>query len=145
MTRIVAGIDGSPASAQVLAVALDEAATHSLPLTVVAVHPAPVSAPGWGMPSAIPNREELERTRRGAQELVDQAVAAGEAFGAVDVTVRVLPGVPADVLLAETGSDDRLIVGSRGVGGFRRAFLGSVSGDVVHSASRQVTIVPTTA
>jgi len=144
MARIVVGIDGSPASAKVLAVALDEAATHSLPLTVVAVHPAPMSAPAWGMPSTTPNREDLDHTRRGAQQLVDQAVAAGEGFGTVDVTVRVLPGVPAEVLLAETRRNDRLIIGSRGVGGLRRAFLGSVSGDVVHSASRQVTIVPTT-
>jgi nucleotide-binding universal stress UspA family protein len=144
MTRIVAGIDGSPASSEVLAAALDEAATHRLPLTVVAVHPAPPPVPSWGMPSVTPSREDLERTKRAAHALVDAAVAASATYAGVIVTVKIVSGVPAEELLAESTPQDRLIVGSRRAGGFRRAFLGSVSSDVVHSASCQVTVVPTT-
>jgi nucleotide-binding universal stress UspA family protein len=144
MSRIVAGIDGSPTSTKVLAVALDEASAHGLALTVVAVHPAPPPVPTWGVPSVMPSRDDLERTRRAARELVDAAVAASEAFADLDVTIKVVPGVPAEELLAESTADDRLVVGSRRASGLRRAFLGSVSSDVLHFASCQVTVVPTT-
>ncbi len=143
MARIIVGVDGSPASAKVLAVALEEAATHGMPLVVVAVHVSPASAPAWGMPSMRPKREDLAETEKGVDQLVAQAVAGRADFGQVDLTIRVLAGVPTEVLLAQAKRDDHLIIGSRGVGGWRRALLGSVSSDVVHSATCQVTVVPT--
>jgi len=143
MARIIVGVDGSPASAKVLAVALEEAATHGMPLVVVAVHVSPASAPAWGMPSMRPKREDLAETENGVDELVAQAVAGRADFGKVDLTIRVLAGVPTEVLLAQAKRNDHLIIGSRGVGGWRRALLGSVSSDVVHSATCQITVVPT--
>ncbi len=143
MARIIVGVDGSPASAKVLAVALEEAATHGMPLVVVAVHVSPASAPAWGMPSMRPKREDLAETEKGVDQLVAQAVAGRADFGQVDLTIRVLAGVPTEVLLAQAKRDDHLIIGSRGVGGWRRALLGSVSSDVVHSATCQITVVPT--
>jgi len=143
MARIIVGVDGSPASAKVLAVALEEAATHGMPLVVVAVHVSPASAPAWGMPSMRPKREDLAETEKGVDQLVAQAVAGRADFGQVDLTIRVLAGVPTEVLLAQAKRNDHLIIGSRGVGGWRRALLGSVSSDVVHSATCQITVVPT--
>lgn len=143
MARIIVGVDGSPASAKVLAVALQEAATHGMPLVVVAVHVSPASAPAWGMPSMRPKREDLAETEKGVDQLVAQAVAGRADFGQVDLTIRVLAGVPTEVLLAQAKRNDHLIIGSRGVGGWRRALLGSVSSDVVHSATCQITVVPT--
>lgn len=143
MSRIIVGVDGSPASVKVLSVALDEAATHRLPLVVVAVHVSPASAPAWGMPSMRPKREDLAETRRGVEGLVAEAVASRADFGQVDVNIRVLAGVPVEVLLAQAKRNDHLIVGSRGVGGWRRALLGSVSSDLVHAATCRTTVVPT--
>jgi len=143
MARIIVGVDGSPASAKVLAVALDEATTHQLPMVVVAVHVSPASAPAWGMPSMRPRREELAETEAAVREVVDEAVGERPEFAGVDVTVRVLAGVPVEVLLTTAKRNDHLIIGSRGVGGWRRALLGSVSSDVVHSATCRTTVVPT--
>lgn len=141
--RVIVGVDGSPASSKVLAVALDEAATHRRPLVVVAVHVSPASAPAWGMPSMRPRREELAETEQAVHTLVDRAVAEQAEYAKVNTTVRVLAGVPTEVLLSEAKRSDHLIIGSRGVGGWRRALLGSVSSDVVHSATCQTTVVPT--
>ena len=145
MSRIVVGVDGSPASTKVLTVALEEATTHQLPLVVVAVHVSPASAPAWGMPSMRPKREDLAETHAGVEALVGQAVAQKAGYSKVDVTINVLAGVPVEVLLSQAKRNDHLIIGSRGVGGWRRALLGSVSSDVVHSATCQTTVVPTRA
>ncbi len=145
MARIVVGVDGSPASTKVLTVALEEATTHQLPLVVVAVHVSPASAPAWGMPSMRPKREDLAETQAGVEALVGQAVAQKAGYSKVDVTINVLAGVPVEVLLSQAKRNDHLIIGSRGVGGWRRALLGSVSSDVVHSATCQTTVVPTRA
>ncbi len=143
MARVIVGVDGSPASAKVLAVALDEASVHHQSLVVVAVHVSPASAPAWGMPSMRPKREDLAETKQAVEALVAGAVAERTEFGAIDVSIRVLAGVPEEVLLAEAKRGDHLIIGSRGVGGWRRALLGSVSSDIVHSAMCQTTVVPT--
>ncbi len=143
MARIIVGVDGSPASAKVLSVAFDEAVSHGLSLVVVAVHVSPQSAPAWGMPSMQPRREDLAETRQGVEALVTEAVAERAEFAGIDLTIRVLAGVPVEVLLAQAKRADHLIIGSRGVGGWRRALLGSVSSDLVHSAACRTTVVPT--
>lgn len=142
MASIIVGIDGSPASTKVLTFALKEASAHDLPLTVVAVHVAPAAVPAWGMPSMSPRQEEVDATRAGAQELLD-SVTAGLGGDAPKTTLKVVPGVPADVILNEATADDLLVVGSRGAGGWRRLFLGAVSNDVVLAAPCPVTVVPT--
>lgn len=141
--RVIAGIDGSPASAKVLAVGLDEALTHARPLVVVAVHVSPASAPAWGMPSMRPNREDLAQTQEAVEKIVARAVAQRAEFDGVELSIRVLSGVPVEVLLSQARRTDHLIIGSRGVGGWRRALLGSVSSDLVHSTTCQTTVVPT--
>jgi nucleotide-binding universal stress UspA family protein len=77
-----------------------------------------------------------------AQQIADDALAAakkmqpdldGEAVGAL--------GQPADVLL-EHGADATLIVvGRRGLGGFKTLLLGSVSQQVVQHATCPVVVV----
>ena len=51
-------------------------------------------------------------------------------------------GQPADVLVLEAGEDDLLVVGSRGLGGFRGLLLGSVSQQCTQHARCPVTVVP---
>jgi nucleotide-binding universal stress UspA family protein len=80
---------------------------------------------------------------RAARQLLDQAVDA--ALGdTTDVPVeRVLAsGSAADVLLGTAKDADLVVVGSRGVGGFRGLLLGSVGQQVTHHASCPVVVVP---
>jgi len=51
-------------------------------------------------------------------------------------------GQAADVLVAESQDADLLVVGSRGLGGFRGLLLGSVGLQCAHYAGCPVVIVP---
>jgi nucleotide-binding universal stress UspA family protein len=141
VTRIIVGVDGSPASVRALEFALREGAAHQLPVLVIAVHVVPESAPRWGVPTMTANPEDIERTRHGAQRLVDEVVARTDVPRRVDVTLRVEQGVPAEVLREDATPEDHLVVGSRGVRRVRAMFLGSVSHDLAQSAPCPVTIV----
>jgi nucleotide-binding universal stress UspA family protein len=59
----------------------------------------------------------------------------------VDCETVVLEGQPAETLLGAAGDADLVIVGSRGLGGFKRLMLGSVSDQVVHHAVCPVLVV----
>src|SRR2546423_7970384 len=123
MAQFVVGVDGSPPSVRALDFALTEAAAHQLPLTVVAVIPEPQAEPRWGLPHLHPSPEDVARTRRRVQEVVDAAVSRNEAVKAVDVRLHVVAGIPVEVLREEAGADDHLVLGSRGHRELRALFL----------------------
>lgn len=58
-------------------------------------------------------------------------------------TTQIVHGNPADMIIemADIKEPDLLIMGSRGLGGFKRAMLGSVSTKVLHHATCDVMIV----
>ena len=66
----------------------------------------------------------------------------GAAESGVEVTTVVHQGQAADVICEEAKGADLLIVGSRGVGGFRGLLLGSVSQQCAHFAPCPILIVP---
>jgi nucleotide-binding universal stress UspA family protein len=137
MTGIVVGVDGSPHSQDALDWAFAEAALRHVPLTVLAVAPAPGSI--WGISGALPASEETtEKVKHAAQEMVDKAVSSdGQA-----VIVRSVSGVPADELIKSAEDADLLVVGARGSGGFARLVMGSVSSQVAQHAHCPVVVVP---
>ncbi|HEX9226452.1 MAG TPA: universal stress protein [Arthrobacter sp.] len=61
----------------------------------------------------------------------------------VTVTVDVVQGKAAAVLLQEAANADLLVVGSHGLGGFAGLLLGSVSTQVFHHAPCPVLVVRT--
>jgi nucleotide-binding universal stress UspA family protein len=136
MPRVIVGFDGSQASERALRWAYENFAGRSLSLTVVTVvdeRPIPGSA------LAVPaDPEDVEMARRVAQE----AVAALGDDPHVAITVIASAGQPAWVLLDLAREPDHLVVGSRGIGGFSRLLLGSVSTQVVHHATCPVTVIP---
>ena len=67
--------------------------------------------------------------------------ADGRAAG-VEVETVVREGAPAGVLLEEAQDAELLVVGSRGLGGFRGLLLGSVGQQCAHHAPCPVVIVP---
>jgi nucleotide-binding universal stress UspA family protein len=85
--------------------------------------------------------EERETQRESAEALLEEVV--GEA-GVAYAERRALVGVPAERIadLADEEDAELIVVGSRGRGAFKAAFLGSVSNSLVGVARRPVLIVP---
>jgi nucleotide-binding universal stress UspA family protein len=143
---IVVGVDGSEAALEALRFAGEEAKLRGARL--VAIHawtyiPAPaVGDPGLlAMPEGdVPGMIEAQRDAAD-REL---ARAVEEAFGGgapVEIEPRLVDGDPAEALVEEAADAEFVVVGSRGRGGFKSAFLGSVSSHVVQHAPCPVVVV----
>lgn len=147
-TSIVCGIDGSPDSDAALAVAarLAEGLGARLVLAHVAepvLTPYAHAAPFGGLSAAGPLAAQEDMTAHeelGARLLRD----ATEAADVPDAVHRVAHGLPAEQLaeIADEEEAELIVVGSRGRGAFKAAFLGSVSNSLVGIARCPVLIVP---
>ncbi|HEY7560647.1 MAG TPA: universal stress protein [Gaiellaceae bacterium] len=146
-TSIVCGVDGSPDSNAAVAVAARMA--DRLGARLVLAHVAePVltyshAVPFGGLSNAAPlAREELMAAQEesGARMLEDAARGAG----ITDAVHRLAVGLPAEQLveIADDEGAELIVVGSRGRGALKTAFLGSVSSSLVGIARCPVLIVP---
>lgn len=143
MPGIIVGIDGSDTAQRALEWAMREAAVRHAPLVVLTVHPEAMGA--WGLrPISYPADQAFqEQAQRAAGEAVEKAVGQlGAESRQVSVTVRAVSGVPAEELINAGRDADLLVVGSRGLGGFARLLMGSVSTQVAHHALCPVVIIP---
>jgi nucleotide-binding universal stress UspA family protein len=140
---IVVGVDGSEESNEALRWALAEARLRGT--TLRAVHawtlPVTVTVSGYGGVTPI-DMELLSFARDAADELL-AGVLREVAEEAPDIGVEraVLEGPPAAILVEEAKSAELLVVGSRGLGGFRGLLLGSVSQQCAQHALCPVVIV----
>jgi nucleotide-binding universal stress UspA family protein len=130
--RVLVGVDGSPSSRTALRWAVAEAARREA--TVEVVHAWDVPALIGPVPGATPYAVEIL-----VDTLVDEATA-----GAPGVTVerRVVHGGAAAALLDAAQGAGLLVLGRRGLGGFGRLLLGSVSGHLARHASCPVVVMP---
>ena len=87
--------------------------------------------------------EEIERVRQEAQRVLDEQVRkAGEAGASVAKSHLRVGAVDEEVVvLGEEEGVDLIVVGSRGLGGVRRALMGSVSDSVVRHAHCPVLVM----
>jgi nucleotide-binding universal stress UspA family protein len=139
--RVVVGVDGSPESVAALRWAADEARLRHAVLDVITVWEYPQGL-YMGMTGAVMPEDMGDTLERGAKDL--QAAALAEAIpdqGFVSLDTRVVEGQPAWVLGEAAAGADMLVVGSRGLGGFRELLLGSVSQQCAHHAACPVVIV----
>jgi nucleotide-binding universal stress UspA family protein len=140
MPGIVVGVDGSGHSRKALETAANEAVAHGAPLTVLVVHQAVRDV--YGSPSHYPeDAAQTAKVKEAAQAETDQVIAALDAKPA-SVTVTSVHGLPADELIKASQGADMLVLGRRGMGGFARLTMGSVSNQVAHHAHCPVLIVP---
>ncbi len=138
---IVVGVDGSEESRAALRWAVEEARLRKA--AVFAVHA------WWAVPELEPGTpvldEDWERLRdqeaeRFVREFVEHTLGATRAR--VEITAVPVQGVTASAALLEAARDaDLLVVGSRGVGGFKGLLLGSVGQQCLQHAGCPVVIV----
>ncbi len=135
--EIVVGVDESDGAADALRWAVREAACHAATVTAVMA---------WGL---------LDQHHVAVDETFDPAYGEGDARDALrtfitaaigeEAATAIRPSVvcdlPARALLDVAASGDLLVVGARGLGGFRGLLLGSVSQHCLHHASVPTAIV----
>ena len=147
MRSIVCGVDGSPDSEAVLAVAagLAESGGARLVLANVVEHvPSPYATVGALGPAPVvqaPPGEALRDRVEAGERLLEKLAAEAEPPAAER---RVVTGLAAERLadLAEEVDAALIVVGSRGRGAFKAAFLGSVSTSLIGVARCPVLMVP---
>ena len=141
MSGIIVGVDGSGHSQRALEWAMKEATLRHAPLTVLTVHEAIRGY--YGGVSSFPEDPELtEKARMAAQAEADQVLAGLGDSRPESVTVQAVNGFPVEEFVNVSKDADLIVLGSRGVGGFTRLMLGSVSSQVAQHAHCPVTIIP---
>ncbi|MGH4011265.1 MAG: universal stress protein [Pseudonocardiaceae bacterium] len=135
--QVVVGVDGSPVSVEAIEFAFAEAAR--LGTGVVAVHVVASRVPGDGSVDVLTEEHAPEQARLLAESL------AGWQDKYPDMPIRrILLHGHAGRALAEASRGARLlVVGSRGLGGFRGLLLGAVSHAALHHAHCPVAVVRT--
>ena len=93
---------------------------------------------GWA-----PVGTDLDEFRKLAEATLSTSLQdAGASESGITVTPILREGHPVDILVAESGRADLLVVGSRGLGGFKGLLLGSVSQQCAQHSRCPVVVVP---
>ena len=141
MGTIVVGVDGSEGGTAALELAAGEAAFRGARLRIVSAWEVPTAAYGGGFAPPL-DAETWDVFRVRAQEVADDALAAAkELQPSLEGEALAVKGQPADVLLAQAADAEFIVVGRRGLGGFKTLLLGSVSQQVVQHATCPVVVV----
>lgn len=152
MSTIIVCTDGSALAEEAAATGMALLKPADTLVLVTAVEPEPTglaatmpqfgAQPGMPPPVAADHADVMEDVviGRGADALDRVAVL----LHTTDAERRVLTGKPGEAIcaLAEDLRADVIVIASRGLGGFRRAVLGSVSDYVARNAPCPVLVVP---
>lgn len=114
---------------------------RKVPLRIVSAWEMPTAAysDGFGPPL---DATTLDAFRARAEQIADDAAAkVKKRQPSLEVDALTVAGQPADALLEQGAGADLIVVGRRGLGGFRSLLLGSVSQQVVHHATCPVVVV----
>lgn len=141
---IVCGVDGSTDSQAALGVAVDLAARLQLRLimaNVVEATRAPYAGASLGGAMPQPHLPTMDHQKEVAEGLLAELC---KTLGLEQADRRVVVGYAAERLaeLAEDEGAELIVVGSRGRGAFKAAFLGSVSTSLIGVARCPVLVVP---
>jgi nucleotide-binding universal stress UspA family protein len=140
LSRIVVGIDGSPAADAALAHALEEARLRNLPLRIVCAWEVPAIEYAGAPFAATPDLNiEAEHT---ADAVLEEAITKIGPAPGVPVETIAVAGHPATVLHEEAKHAALLVLGTRGRNTLVSLVLGSVSQAVAHHCPTPLTIVP---
>ncbi len=145
-TKILVATDGSEEADLALTTAADLAEKTDSELHVAFVFPTavqlPFPRPILARPAEVQERE-LEAAMHQAQEFLDRQVERVKNEGVSVAETHLVRGQP-DKEIVHFGEEvgaGLIVMGSRGLGGIRRALMGSVSDSVVRHAHCPVLIV----
>jgi nucleotide-binding universal stress UspA family protein len=135
--QIVVASDGSGGAVHALRAGAELARSYQAPITVVNVFEPLSKHPGISAENLDP---EVYAAR--IREAVDQQIQPIAREWNVPYTLCQETGHPVETLVhfAEDQQADLIVLGSRGLGGFKRLLLGSVSDGVLHHAHCSVLI-----
>jgi acyl-CoA dehydrogenase family protein 9 len=137
--HVVVGVDDSPLSSLAIDFAFSHAAHRRLGVVAVQAYP-PSGLPASSDPRLVAyaddGRQEAQQGR-----LAEILEGYRHKYPDTPVTMKMLPGTPAAVLVQESADAALTVVGSRGRGGFTGLLLGSTSQSVLHHATGPVAIV----
>ncbi len=136
--HILLATDGSAAAERAADMAASLAVRYDAKLTVVhAYSPVPLFL---GEPNYS---QAVERVLEGGTKLVEGVANRLRELGVKEVVPELIEGSATDVILGmiETRKPDLVVVGSRGLGTWQGAFLGSVSMAVTQRADCPVLVV----
>lgn len=144
---IMVAVDGSPNSLRAAEAAIDLAKKSDANLYVLSVIPTPVYA-ATGAQGAVgagtASMEFVDRAKKEAEGIVAGIVSNAQSQG-IKVRGEITENVPSVVEAisdyAQEWRVDLIIVGTRGLSGFRKLLLGSVSSALVSHAPCSVLVI----
>ena len=140
--KILVGLDGSPQGSSAARVATRIAKRTGADLTLLHILPLPVAMIG-GEPYPL-SEEEVARTRRAGEKLLEEEAGRAEAAGvrAKKALLERRDSVVKAILdYAEKQEIDLIVVGTRGLGGLKSALLGSVASGLAEYSHCSVLVV----
>lgn len=135
--RIVVGVDGSETGQRGLHWALEEARARHAAVDAACAWRSPIVGIRRGATRVDPAAIDAD-----AQRVLDQAIDAEDTSGLPAPVRRIVrSGSATQVVLQAAAGADLIVVGSRGLGGFKGLLLGSVSHQIARHAPCPVVIV----
>ena len=146
--KILVSTDGSGNAKRAVAAAVDLAKHFDAELLIVTVLDMGVTriyTPIAPFPTDSEYSQFFQTAKADGQKIVDEAIAVAKQDSLSRVNGKVLEAmdsVPEAILdTAEKENVDTIVVGTRGLGGFKKLILGSVSGAIVAHAHCAVLVV----
>lgn len=135
---VVVGVDGSEHARAASLAAAEQARSMGLPLRIVCALPPFSGSLAW-----VPAPLDVEALH---EELMVQLTAGREwlqsHFQDLEMSVELVDGPPAEIMVERTAKAELVVLGTRGRGGFTGMLLGSTSQSVLHHAKGPVMVVP---
>ena len=139
LTRILVAVDGSEFADKAFNAAAGLAKQFGAKLLVMHVVQMP---PMLSVDKTTVNALQTQLEKEAERVLLKCKSEAQSKFG-IDIETIKLRGRPAEMIVdtAKARDIELIVVGSRGLSGFKGMFLGSVSSDVTRSAKQPVLVV----
>ncbi|MET7280769.1 universal stress protein [Kribbella sp. NPDC005582] len=136
---VLVGVDGSASAQAALAWAAAEASFRRCPLRIVHTFTWPLIADPFGLNVIEPVNDGLKAAARWV--LGEAESQAHHAFPDIKIEAALFAAGAAPTLLSQAQDADLVVLGSRGIGGFRGLLVGSVSSTVAVHAPCPVVVV----